>query len=135
MQTLRIESHSSDPYVVLKAVGELDLHTQDEFEHAVLEPLRSSPVVVDLSEVDFLAVSALRSLLACHGRAAADGRQLLFAQPSRQAVRLLSLAGLDRVLPVRPTVAEAVCESVVVLRPLGGLADQAVGDLTQLDVG
>ena len=108
MQALQLQPQKADPFVVLRATGELDLHTQDEFEQAVRRLLSSSPVVVDLSGIDFLAISALRSLLVCHRLAASMGHVLFFAEPSRQTLRLLEVSGLDTVLPVAPTVAQVI---------------------------
>jgi anti-anti-sigma factor len=117
MQPLTLEPLAGDPFAVLRASGELDLHTQDEFEQAVRRLLDTSPVVVDLSGIDFLAISALQSLLVCHRLAASMGRVLFFAEPSPQTLRLLTVSGLDTVLPVAPTVAD------VVTRASGGTLD------------
>ena len=105
MTSLDITSSQSPPYVVLHPVGDLDLHTQARLEDAVLTALTSAPVLVDLSGVDFLAISALRSLLLCHQVATSTGQVLLFEQPSRQALRLLAVSGLDAVLPLRSPLA------------------------------
>jgi anti-anti-sigma factor len=139
MEMLSLRSHASDPFVVFEVVGELDLHTQREFEETVSRQLVTSPVIVDLSGVEFLAISALRSLMVCHGIAGAEGRPLFYAGPTKQTARLLSVAGLDEVLPVRASVAEAVCGSAVdqavSVRALGSVPDETFGDLTKLDVG
>lgn len=108
MQTLFLVSQESDPFVVLKATGELDLHTQDEFERTVTELLESSPVLVDLSELDFFAISALRCLVVCHRKAVSTGHEVFYVEPSRQLLRLLSISGLEGVLPVRSPVAPNV---------------------------
>ena len=131
VQTLSLESQASDPFVVLKAIGDLDLQTQDDFEQAVSLLLGTSPVVVDLSQVEFLAISALRSLIVCHRLSRSLGQQLFFAEPSRQILRLLAVSGLDAVLPLAPTVAQVVSTSPVT----GSLANQTGRDLAQLDVG
>ena len=96
METLTLRSRASDPFAVFEVVGELDLHTQGEFEEAVSRQLVTSPVIVDLSGVEFLAISALRSLMVCHGIAGAEGRPLFYAGPTKQTVRLLSVAGSTR---------------------------------------
>jgi anti-anti-sigma factor len=135
MDTLTLQSRTADPFVVLSATGELDLHTQDVFEDVLNQHLAVSPVVVDLSGVDFLAISALRSLVLCHAKAGTAGHQLFFAEASQQALRLLLLAGLAEVLPIRDSVEQVVCDSVVLTRPAGSLVDEPLGELTKLDVG
>ena len=132
MQALQLQPQKADPFVVLRATGELDLHTQDEFEREVARFLGATPVIVDLSGLDFLAISALRSLMVCHRQAATTGHELHYAEPSAQTLRLLSLSGLDAVLPVASTVAQVVGGSPFAV---GGFVDQSGRDLAQLDVG
>jgi anti-sigma B factor antagonist len=131
VQPLLLQPHSADPFVVLKASGELDLHTQDEFEREVARLLGISAVVVDLSGLDFLAVAALRSLMVCHRQAATAGHELFYAEPSSQTLRLLTLSGLDAVLPVAASVAQVVDASASVngadgsARAAAAIADRA----------
>ena len=146
MQSLLLQPHSADPFLVLEATGELDLHTQDEFEREVSRHLSVSSVVVDLSGLDFLAISALRSLIVCHRQAGPTGHQLFYAEASPQILRLLSLSGLDAVMPVAASVAQVLGASaaldhvdpvpgLAVGAPVGGFVDQTSRDLAQLDVG
>ncbi len=145
MQSLLLQPHSAHPFLVLEATGELDLHTQDQFEREVGRHLGVSSVVVDFSGLDFLAISALRSLIVCHREAGPTGHQLFYADASPQTLRLLSLSGLDAVLPVAASVAEVLGASASVdrlrlaraisgERSVGGVVDQTSGDLAQLDV-
>ena len=129
MNTLDFESRTWDPFTVLKPVGELDLDTLVDFERVVSDHLSRSSVVLDLSELAFVAISALRSLMVCHAEAEAGGRQLLLAGLPRQTRRLLMLSGLDGVLPVRSTVTDAVCTSTLLT------AGESFGELSKLDVG
>ena len=130
MDTLTLLARTSEPFVVFEAVGALDLHTQGEFEDAVVRELATSSVVVDLSGLEFLAISALRSLMVCHGMADAEGRDLVYAGPSRQTLRLLTVAGLDEVLPLRPSVKDVIAAPVRVAAPsatVSGLPSQPAG--------
>jgi anti-sigma B factor antagonist len=94
-------------YVVLRVSGELDLDTQDLFHQAVSKHLERSSVVVDLSSVEFVSVSSLKVLVACHRNARARRHRVVYAALPRQARRLVELAELDRVLDIRETVADA----------------------------
>ncbi len=136
VHALNLESHAADAFTVVRATGELDLDTQDEFEDVVSAHLTSSSVVVDLSDVEFLAISALRALMVCHAVAGGVGREVYYAGPTRQTRRLLDVAGLDATLTLRSSVDEVVCGSPdVLVRPRGSLSDQPLGDHAQLDVG
>lgn len=130
MQTLVLEPQTSDPFVVVRAMGELDLHTQDEFERVISRLLGRSAVIVDLSAVEFLAISALRSLMVCHALAGSVGHELVYAGPSRQTRRLLAVSGLEYVLPLASSVDQAARASAA-----GSVPDQSARNLAQLDVG
>jgi len=93
-----------DPFVVFRVSGELDLDTQDGFEAEVLQTLRQSSVVVDMSGLDFLAIASLRSLVLCHRSAQEQRRALVYADAPRQARRLLRLSRLDEVFDLRRSV-------------------------------
>jgi anti-sigma B factor antagonist len=116
---LQIHARSEGPFVVLDVAGELDLATQPDFERAVIDRLTTAPVVVDLSGLEFFAISSLSSLVVCHTAATSCGRELWFAAPSRQLVRLLHLSGLDDVLAVHRTVDEVVRRPLVTRQPAG----------------
>jgi anti-anti-sigma factor len=108
MQSPTVEPASLDePFVVVEVTGELDLDTQDRFEAEVAGHLVAHSVVIDMSRLEFLAISSLRSLLLCDRSATEGQRRVVYAGPSRQARRLLEVAGLDGVLRVSPTVTDA----------------------------
>ena len=139
MNALTMNITVEDPIAVFTVIGEIDLHTQDLFERAVAEQLARSPVVVDLSGVEFLAISALRSLLACNAAAARHGHELYYAQVPGQVLRLLSITGLDEALPLRASVAEVICPSatspMVLVRPGAGVTERPRNELAQSDAG
>jgi anti-anti-sigma factor len=94
MEMLTRDSRPSDTFVVLEVRGELDVDTQDGFESAICRQLGSSSVVVDCSQLEFLAIASLRSLLLCQRSAEAGHRTLVYAGVPAQARRLLTVAGM-----------------------------------------
>lgn len=66
-------------------------------------------VVVDLTECEFIDSSGVRALLlsreAQHPREGAE--RLAVAAASEQILRILTVMGIDRVIPIHPTVEEA----------------------------
>lgn len=66
-------------------------------------------IVVDLTECEFIDSSGIRALLLSRkAQHSEDGDELLaIAASSEQILRILSVMGLDRVIPIRPTVEEA----------------------------
>ena len=115
MDVLGVDPRLSEVLFVLKISGDLDLDTQSRFESTVFDLLERGSVVVDLSRLEFMAISSLRSLVLGHRYAASRRRVLVFAGPTRQARRLLSVSRLDAVLDVRPSVA-AACDDLPVRR-------------------
>ena len=87
-----------DAPVVFEVHGELDLHTEKDFETTVCGHLHSGSVIVDLSELEFLSISSLRSLLVCRRSATAAARRLDYVGAPGQARRLVAVAGLEEEL-------------------------------------
>jgi anti-anti-sigma factor len=66
-------------------------------------------IVVDLTECEFVDSSAIRALLLSREQKDPDHTResLAVAASSEQILRILSVMGLDQVLPIEPTVEEA----------------------------
>ena len=110
MTILDIMRRSAGPPGIVQADGDLDLATQHSFESTVFHELDRTSLVVDLSRLDFLAISALRSLLLADRYAAQRGRGLVFVEPTGAGRRLLDVSRLDAVLVVRRSLTEACKE-------------------------
>jgi anti-sigma B factor antagonist len=88
---------------LLRIDGELDLATVSGLEEALERA--SAPLVVDLTHCGFLDSSAVRILLATVTEG--DGTVALVA-PDPRIRRVLEIAGLDTIVPIHSTVAEAL---------------------------
>jgi len=66
-------------------------------------------IVVDLTKCEFIDSSAIRALLLSREEKSPGehGEGLAVAASSQQILRILSVMGLDQVLPIEPTVEEA----------------------------
>jgi anti-sigma B factor antagonist len=90
--------------------GELDLCTVERLRD-VLDPRLDTvvdTVVLDLSQLTFLAVTGLDLLCRSRARAVAAGIDLRVVVAGREVARPLRITGLDRLLTCYPTVAMAV---------------------------
>jgi anti-sigma B factor antagonist len=100
----------SDVHVV-HIIGEVDMSHEEELRgelrNAVAADARG--IVVDLTECEFIDSSGVRALLLSReAQHPEDGSELLaVAASSEQILRILSVMGIDRVIPIRPTVDEA----------------------------
>jgi anti-anti-sigma factor len=96
--------------VLIALAGELDLSTAARVQ-AILEPrVRSTveKVVLDLSQLNFLAVAGLGLLSHSRARAEAAGTDLRVVVATREVARPMRMTGLDDALACYPTVAAAM---------------------------
>jgi anti-sigma B factor antagonist len=103
--------HPNGQGVLLRVGGEVDLATSPQL-HAKLVDLvevgEASSVVVDLTPVAFMDSTGLGVLLAAHKRARANGGRVLFVCPEGPVLRVLRLTGMDKVLSIHGSLAEAM---------------------------
>lgn len=92
---------------VVSAEGELDLHTAPQLD-AALASTDGHRVVLDLTEAPFLDSTALGVIVAARKRMREKGSQLMVATGNPTVSRVLSITGLEQILSVRPTLAEAI---------------------------
>jgi anti-sigma B factor antagonist len=102
--------HPNGQGVMLRVGGEVDLATSPQL-HAKLVDLvevgEASSVVVDLTPVAFMDSTGLSVLLAAHKRARANGGRVLLVCPGGPVLRVLRLTGIDKVITIHGSLAEA----------------------------
>lgn len=84
--------------------GDLDYDTVPELRR-VVEPLLGhedpTPVVLDLTGLDFLDSAGIKALLDCRARAEAAGRRLILTSPQPMVLRVLEITGVVGLLGLR----------------------------------
>ena len=91
--------------------GEVDMSHEEELRGELRRAVASGSdgIVVDLTECEFIDSTGVRVLLL--SRAAQESEKgpngLVVAASSEQILRILGVMGVDRVIPIRPTVEEA----------------------------
>jgi anti-sigma B factor antagonist len=97
-----------DQDVVLAVSGELDLVTAPDLSESVALVLEKSPsaVVIDLSDVGFLASAGMSLLASTHQQLGSDAGFAVVADGPATG-RPLTLVGLDEVFGIYATVDEA----------------------------
>lgn len=91
----------------MSVLGELDLGTHERLSEELTEAAGGKePIVVDLTECEFIDSSGVRALL-LGLRAAGEGR-LSIAGPSPQVQRLLEMTGLGKAVPVHGSLQAAL---------------------------
>ena len=99
-----------DAYVV-RVVGEVDMSHEAELRAELRAAVEADAngIVVDLTECEFIDSSAIRALLLSREEKNPDhgSGSLAVAASSDQILRILGVMGLDKVLPIEPTVERA----------------------------
>jgi anti-anti-sigma factor len=95
---------------VVTAVGEIDLTNAEGLRDALLGALNAGALglVVDLTATTFLDSAGVTALVRASRRAAASEATLRLAVTTPAVLRVLNLVGIDRMLEVHPSVADAV---------------------------
>lgn len=106
--TLRLEEVRVGHRLVLGLRGEVDLASVAVL-HAAVERVRTcgaAEVWIDLSGVEFIDSAGLSALVAAR-RLLVPERALVLICPDGPALRVIRIAGLDRVFTIRPDRAAA----------------------------
>jgi anti-sigma B factor antagonist len=128
LPSYRIETYATAPDEYVMALeGELDLAARPELDAELerLEDSRPRRVVADLTAATFVDVATLSLLEAAQERLHTSRGELRLVCSDRHTLKILRLTGLDRVLDVFDTIAQALStrpypSNVVQLRHAAG---------------
>jgi anti-anti-sigma factor len=84
--------------------GEIDISNIKELDTALQESIlsgSSEAVVIDMRNVGFVGIVAIRSLLSAYKAADELGKKFCLQNPSRVTQRLFNLTGLEDAVPVQ----------------------------------
>ncbi|MEV5341174.1 STAS domain-containing protein [Streptomyces sp. NPDC052676] len=94
---------------VVALAGTIDHTTAGAFRQALTLPADSAPhAVVDFHDVTFMDSSGINVLVAANNTARARGGSLRLAAAPARVLELLRIVGLDALLPLHPTLEEAL---------------------------
>ena len=105
-----MEDTASGDWTVLTVKGEVDLNTAPKLKERVnaLIAQGHANLVVDLEGVEFMDSTGLSVLVSGLMRTSEAGGGMAVVCTRAQVLRLLALTGLDQVLKVHGSIAEAV---------------------------
>jgi anti-sigma B factor antagonist len=112
--TLAVSSERVPGGWLVDVAGEVDLHTAPQLRAALDEATRDDTaeappgVVVDLTGVGFIDSTGLGEIVGAHKALSRRDGQLHLAVTSPRVQRLLTLTGLDELLPVHASRDEAL---------------------------
>lgn len=113
-QQFRVEvAHPQPDTAVLHLFGEIDRSTQSGLAAALAHVLAAWPrhVVVGLADVDFLGSHGVSALYAVHRDALERGASLALSAPRPIVARVLRITGVDAIMPVYPTMEQALADA------------------------
>jgi anti-anti-sigma factor len=107
---LRVSVSGGDAYTVVALAGESDVYTYDQLRGALeAEATKGVPLlIVDLSALEFMDSTGVQVLLDIRVMMNDRGGKLALAGPQNTVARVLNLVGADQLIPVYPSVEEAV---------------------------
>ncbi|MGY4650902.1 STAS domain-containing protein [Mycobacterium sp. URHB0021] len=107
--TCVVTQHRVDQVIVVSVSGVVDMLTAPQLETAITAALAEKPagVVVDFTDVEFLASVGMGVLVAAHDEAGDDIRFSVVADGPATS-RPLKLIGIADILPLFPTLDEAL---------------------------
>jgi anti-anti-sigma factor len=101
---LRVWTEEWEGTPVIRAEGEIDLSSVDEFRSAASTVVRLKPpaVIFDLREVSYIDSSGLGVLVATRRHLGSDGSGVTVVTGQDAVLQTLQITGLDRIFRVTP---------------------------------
>lgn len=105
-----LQIHDRDDFEQIRPIGEIDLCTAPVLQDALADTERRKVpnVLVDMSDVRFLALVGVQVLRTAGERSAAENRRLVLAAPTHPVQRVLSLTDATGDLEVYVTLPSAM---------------------------
>jgi anti-sigma B factor antagonist len=97
----RVEQQQSADGLLIRLIGEMDLSNVDEARKPILAAVDRDdgrPVVLDLSELEFIDSTGIRLLLEAHAASKADSNRLSFRGVREQVAQVLRVTGVDETI-------------------------------------
>ena len=110
---LRTEVVDIAGWAVVSLFGELDVATAPDMKERLVDLVNEgrSRIVLDLGGVDFLDSTGLGMIVSALKRARTHGGDLRIVCTESRITRLFEITGLDKAIPLLPTVDAAVAGS------------------------
>lgn len=107
--TCTVSERWIDRVAVVSVAGSIDMLTAPQLENGITSALEQKParLVVDLTDVDFLASAGMGVLVATNDEAGPDVSVSIVADGAATS-RPLKLVGIADIVPVYPTLDEAL---------------------------
>jgi anti-sigma B factor antagonist len=97
---------------VITLPEEIDISNSDQVRDELLALLNRGPAVliVDMAETTFCDSAGVNALVRAHKRATANGAEIRLVVASLGVQRVLAITGVDRLIPVYPSMIASLAE-------------------------
>ncbi|MBA3747461.1 MAG: STAS domain-containing protein [Solirubrobacterales bacterium] len=102
---LSVRSRREGDVHTIGLAGEVDIATAAQVEQELLraEATDVTAIVLDLGELSFIDSTGIRMLVMADARSRANGCRLTLRRPPQSVLRVLRLAGVEKLLPFADT--------------------------------
>jgi anti-sigma B factor antagonist len=109
---LRTQVSEISGWTVVTVYGEVDVATSPQFREQLIQLVSEGKVrlVLDLEGVDFLDSTGLGTVVSALKRARTHGGDLRLVCTEARITRLFEITGLDKAVPLHPTLDAAIAE-------------------------
>jgi len=99
-----------EPYTLVELVGEADVTNSDALREVLDAEVAKQPrtLIIDLSGLRFMDSSALHVILRANRAMDREGGVVALASPRDPVAKMLRLTAADQLIPVFPSVSEAI---------------------------
>lgn len=97
---------------VITLPEEIDISNSEQVREELLSLLNRGPAVliVDMAETTFCDSAGVNALVRAHKRATANGAEIRLVVTSPGVQRVLDITGVDRLIPVHPSMTASLAE-------------------------
>jgi anti-sigma B factor antagonist len=97
---------------VITLPEEIDISNSEQVREELLSLLNRGPAVliVDMAETTFCDSAGVNALVRAHKRATANGAEIRLVVTSPGVKRVLGITGVDRLIPVHPSMTASLAE-------------------------
>ena len=97
---------------VITLPEEIDISNSEQVREELLSLLNRGPAVliVDMAETTFCDSAGVNALVRAHKRATANGAEIRLVVASLGVQRVLAITGVDRLIPVYPSMTASLAE-------------------------
>ncbi|MFI3258076.1 MAG: STAS domain-containing protein [Spirochaetales bacterium] len=108
MEQITITEKKGANYVLLEIVGNLNLYTYTDFQAKIIQHIKDSELVLDLSQVSAISSSGLGALMVGYEDGESSGHKLYIMNPSVTAKMAIESTGFAEYFPVIHSLTEVL---------------------------